>query len=44
MTCFLKPLRYRVTKTVTREFVESHGDEDTWSKATVKDYEANVKE
>jgi len=38
MTLFLMSLGYRVTKVVTREFVEPHGDEDTWSKVTAKDY------
>ena len=26
-----------------KEFVETHDDESTWSKATAKDYEANAK-
>ena len=43
MTLFLKYLGFRVTKVVTKEFVESHGDENTWSKATTKDYEAYAK-
>ena len=43
MTLFLKSLGYKVAKAVTREFVELHGDEDTWSEATTKDYEANTK-
>ena len=43
MTIFLKSLGYRVAKAVTKEFVEPHSDEDTWSDATAKDYEANVK-
>ena len=41
---FLKSLGVRVAKTITKEFVEPHGDEDTWSEATAKDYEANAKE
>jgi len=36
---FLKPLGVRVTK----ESVEPHGDEDTWSDAIAKGYEANAK-
>ena len=43
MTIFLKSLGYRVAKAVTKEFVEPHSDEDTWSEATAKDYEANAK-
>ena len=29
--------------TITKEYVECHGDEDTWSEATAKDYEANAR-
>jgi len=43
MTLFLKSLRVRVAKAITKEIVESHGDEDTWSETIAKDYEANVK-
>ena len=43
MTLFLKSLRVRVAKAIIKKFVEPHGDEDTWSEATAKDYEANVK-
>ena len=43
MNVFLKFLRVRVTKAIIKEFVEPHGDEDTWFKATAKNYEANVK-
>jgi len=43
MTLFLKLLGVRVAKAITTEFVEPHSDEDTWSEATVKDYEANAK-
>ena len=43
MNLFLKSLGDRVAKVITKEFVEPHGDEDTWSKATTKDYEANAK-
>ena len=43
MTLFLKSLGVRVAKAITKEFVVPHGDEDTWSEATAKDYEANAK-
>ena len=43
MNLFLKSLGVRVAKFITKEFVEPHGDEDTWSKATAKNYEANVR-
>ena len=43
MNLFLKSLGVRVAKSITKEFVESHGDEDTWSEATTKDYEANTR-
>jgi len=43
ITLFLKSLGFRVAKAVTKEFVEPHGDEDIWSEATAKNYEANVK-
>ena len=43
MNLFLKSLRVRVAKAITKEFVEPHDDEDTWSVATAKDYEANAK-
>jgi len=43
MTLFLKSLGSRLAKVVTKKFVEPHGDEDTWSKVTGKDYDANVK-
>ena len=42
-TLFLKSLRFRVTKAITKEFVEHHGDEETWPEVTTKDYEANAK-
>ena len=42
MNLFLKSLGVKVAKVITKEFVEPHGD-DTWSKATAKDYEANAK-
>jgi len=38
MNIFLKSLGVRVAKAITKEFVEAHGDEDTWSEATAKDY------
>ena len=40
---FLKSLGVRVDKAITKEFIEPLGDEDTWSEATAKDYEANIK-
>ena len=43
MTIFLKSLEYRAIKAITKEFVKPHGDEDAWSEATVKNYEANAK-
>ena len=43
MNLFLQSLGARVVKAIIKEFVESHGDEDTWSKATAKDYEVNAK-
>jgi len=43
MNLFLKFLGVRVVKAITKEFVEPHGDKDTWSKATAKNYEANTK-
>ena len=43
MTLFFLSLGVRVAKTITKEFVEPHSDEDTWSEATAKDYEANAK-
>ena len=42
MDLFLKSLGVRVAKVITKEFVEPHGEENTWSKATAKDYEANA--
>ena len=43
MSLFLNSLRVRVAKTITKEFIEPHGDEDTCSEATAKNYEANAK-
>ena len=43
MNLFLESLGIRVAKVITKKFIEPHGDEDTWSKAIAKDYEANAK-
>ena len=43
MNLFLKSLESKVAKAVTKEFVEPHGDEDTWSETTVNEFEANAK-
>ena len=43
MNLFLKSLEVRVAKAIIMEFIKPHGDEDTWSEATAKDYEANAK-
>jgi len=43
MNLFLNSLGVRVAKAITKEFIESHDNEDTWSEATTKDYEANIK-
>ena len=43
MNLFLKFLRVRVAKAITKEFIEPYSDEDTWSEATAKDYEVNTK-
>jgi len=43
MNLFLKSLGVRVAKAITKEFIEPHGDEDTWSEVTTKDYEVNTK-
>ena len=43
MNLILKSLGVRVSKAITKKFVEPHGDEDTWSEATATDYEANAK-
>ena len=43
MNLLLKSIRIRVAKGITKEFIEPHGDEDTWSEATAKNYEANSK-
>jgi len=43
MNLFLKSLGVKVAKAITKEFIEPHSDEDTWSEATTKDYEANAK-
>jgi len=36
-------LGVRVAKVITKKFIEPHGDKDTWSEVTAKDYEANAK-
>ena len=43
MNLFLKSLGVRVAKVITKEFIEPHSYEDTWSDTTAKDYEANAK-
>jgi len=43
MTLFLKSLGFRVAKSITKEFVESNDDEDTWLEAIAKDHETNAK-
>ena len=43
MNLFLKSLGVRVAKAITKKFIKPHGDEDTWSEATVMNYEANAK-
>ena len=43
MNLFFKSLGVRVAKAISKEFVEPHGDKDTWSEVTAKDYEANAK-
>ena len=43
MTLFLKSLGFRVPKAITKKFVELHGDEESWSEATAKNYKANTK-
>ena len=43
MNLILKFLGVRVANAITKEFIEPHTDEDTWSGATAKDYVANAK-
>jgi len=43
MNLFLKSLEVRVTKSITKDFIEPLTNENTWSEATAKDYEANAK-
>jgi len=43
MTLSFKSLGFRVAKVVTKEYIEPHGDENTWSEATTKNYEANAR-
>ena len=43
MNLLLKSVGVKVAKAITKEFVEPHGDEDTWSEATSKDYRLMLK-
>ena len=43
MTVFLQSLRSRVAKAVTKPFMFSEGDEDTWSYIALKEFDANAK-
>jgi len=43
MTIFFKSLGFRIAKGITMEFVELLDGEESWRKATAKDYEANAK-
>ena len=43
MNLSLKSLGFKVAKVITKDIVELQGDDDTWSKATIKGYEANAK-
>ena len=43
MNLFLKFIGVRVAKAITKKFIKPHGNEDTWSEVTAKDYEANAK-
>ena len=43
LTLFLKSLGFKAAKVITKEFVEPHDHEKSWSKATSKDYSANTK-
>ena len=43
MNLFLKSLRVRVAKAITKKLIEPHSDKDTWFEATAKDYKANAK-
>ena len=43
MNLFLKSLGVRIAKAITKEFIEPHSDEYTWSEVTAKNYEANAK-
>ena len=40
---FLKSLGVKVAKAITKEFIEPHGDDDTWSDATAKDMRPMLK-
>ena len=43
MNIFLKSLGVRVSRIITKEFVEPLTDERSWSEETTKDYEANAR-
>ena len=43
MTIFLQSLGSRVLKVITKPFVCSEGDEDTWSEITVKKFDVTAK-
>ena len=43
MNLFIKSLGVRVARVINKNFIEPHDDEDTWSEATTKDYEAKAK-
>ena len=36
MNIFLKTLGVKVAKAITKEFIEPHGDEDTWPKQPLR--------
>jgi len=42
MTLFFKFLGVKVAKAITKEFVEPHRNQDTWSDTIAEDYEANA--
>jgi len=42
MTLFLQSLGSRVVKAVTKSFNVPNGDEDTWSDAATKEFDANT--
>ena len=43
MMIFIQSLGSRVAKATAKSFVVPDGDENTWSKAAIKEFEANVK-